>query len=434
MTLSADAMQTATQMIAAMQTGALSAETLARACLDRIDLREPSIHAWAYIDPDQAIAKARACDAADAKLTLNGLPIGIKDMILTRDMPTQYNSPIYPGFAPVIDAACVMTLRAAGAVIFGKTATVEFGATGRRAATCNPHDYERTPGGSSSGSAAAVADFHVPIALGTQTGGSIMRPASFCGVYGMKPTWGVVCNEGAKMFSPSLDTLGWFTRSAADLALMYDLFDPEPSAQPALDIAASRIAICRTPVWDHADIATRDALARAEALLRAAGATVVDLELPTPFEQLPGHQDLIMRVEGRATFLSEYRAHYDLLHDSFRGHVENVSGYTRDRQRVAYDEAARCRAMFDELAAGYDAVLAPSTVGEAPLGLDSTGAYIFNGMWTLLHVPCINVPGLTGPNGLPIGLTVTGPRFADRRVLAAAEALGHLFAAAQGVS
>jgi Asp-tRNA(Asn)/Glu-tRNA(Gln) amidotransferase A subunit family amidase len=419
---------TATEALECMRSGGLSAEALARACLARVEARDQLVHAWTHVDPNQVMAAARAGDGQVAKGPLSGVPIGIKDVILTRDMPTQYNSPIYQGFSPGIDAACVMILRAAGALIFGKTDTVEFAATGRRALTCNPHDLERTPGGSSSGSAAAVADRHVPIALGTQTAGSIVRPASFCGVFGMKPTWNLVSNEGAKMFSPTLDTIGWYARSAEDLALVYDVFDPEPTAEAVLDIAEARIAICRTPVWDQAGPATRTALADAVELLRKAGATVIDLELPSPFERLPELQTLIMRAEARGTFLSEYRAHYDLLGASFREQVENIDDYTRDQLRAAYDVAAQCRAVFDDIAAGYDAVLAPSTVGEATVGLESTGSYVFNGLWTLLQAPCINVPGFTGPNGLPVGLTVTGPRFADRKVLAASAALGRLFA------
>ena len=422
------AMLSASEALSRMRSGMLSSEALVRACLDRAEIREPQVRAWCHIDPERVMAEARARDQAKAKPVLNGVPIAFKDMILTQDMPTQYNSPIYRGFSPGIDAACVMTLRAAGAVVFGKNDTVEFGAIGRRALTRNPHDLARTPGGSSSGSAAAVADFHVPIALGTQTGGSIMRPASFCGVYGMKPTWNLVCNEGAKMFAPTLDTIGWFARSAQDLALIYDVFDPEPAVGTTLDVARARIAICRTPVWQHAEPGTRQALAGAADLLRAAGATIVDLELPSIFGQLPELQDLIMAAEGRGTFLSEYRAHYDQLDSRFRRHVENADGYTRGQLRSAYDVAASCRAIFDDIAAGYDAILTPSTVGEATLGLESTGSYIFNGMWTLLHVPCVNVPGFVGPNGMPIGLTVTGARFADRQVLAVAEAFGSVFA------
>jgi Asp-tRNA(Asn)/Glu-tRNA(Gln) amidotransferase A subunit family amidase len=274
-----------------------------------------------------------------------------------------------------------------------------------------------------------VADFHVPLALGTQTGGSMIRPASFCGVHAIKPTWNLVNRDGAKVYAVTLDTVGWFGRSVADLRLLYDVFDPQPAAPDEalhLEPARLRIAVCRSPVWNKADAATRDALASATRLLKAAGATVTELELPPPFEQLADLQHLIMRTEGRSAFLAEYRAHHDQLHESFREQVENRDGTTRAQLLHAYDTAALCRARFDAIAADYDAVLTPSVVGEAPVGLAATGDYVFNAMWTLLHVPCVNVPGCKGPNGLPVGLTLTGPRFSDRRVLAVAEAFSRL--------
>ena len=421
------ALLTATQMLARLKSGALSAEALAAACLRRIASREDQVHAWSFLDPDFVLGRARALDQAGLKGRLSGLPIGVKDVILTEDMPTQYNAPAYRGFHPRIDAASVMTLRTDGALIFGKTATVEFAARGRKALTRNPHDFERTPGGSSSGSAAAVADFHVPLALGTQTGGSMIRPASYCGVWAIKPTWNLLSNEGAKRYSATLDTIGWYARSAADLGLVYDVFDLETEAPPPFRVAGARIALCRSPVWDQAEPATRNALGEAGELLRAAGATVVDLELPASFANLAEVQNLIMRAEGRAAFLSEYRAHYDLSDPTLREEVENVDGFTRAQLLAAYDQAAACRPQFDRIAAEFDAVLTPSAVGEAPVGLAATGPWAFNAMWTLLHVPAVNIPGFAGPNGLPVGLTATGPRFADRKVLAAAEAIGRVF-------
>jgi Asp-tRNA(Asn)/Glu-tRNA(Gln) amidotransferase A subunit family amidase len=413
--------QTACQLAERLRRGELSVETLARACLERVAARELDVHAWAHLDAALVLAEARKLDRDGVKGPLYGLPIGIKDVILTRDMPTQHNSPIYRGSWPEIDAACVKILRAAGALIFGKTDTVEFAATGRRALTRNPHDLAHTPGGSSSGSAAAVADLHVPLALGTQTGGSVIRPASFCGVYAMKPTWNLVSNEGSKSFAPTLDTIGWFGRCAADLALVYEAFDPEPAPPlPALESGHIRVAVCRLPIWDRASDATRDTLARATSSLGSAGAHVCELDLPAQFAALIDLQELIMHAEARSVFLSEYRVDRSLLHENLIGYVENVDRITRRDLLAAYDTAAACRTTFDRIAAEYDVVLTPSAVGEAPLGLTETGSFIFNGIWTLLHVPCINVPGFTSKNDLPIGLTLLGPRFADRRVLAAA--------------
>ncbi len=415
---------TASEMLAGLRSGAFSAETLAASCLARIAAREDEVHAWSYLDPDHVLAQARALDRGGVKGRLHGLPIGIKDVILTEDMPTQYNSPAYRGFHPHIDAACVMTLRAEGAVILGKTATVEFAARGRKAATRNPRDLARTPGGSSSGSGAAVADCHVPLALGTQTGGSMIRPASYCGVWAIKPTWNLVSNEGAKRYSATLDTIGWYGRSAADLALVHDVFDLETVSPPPFIVAGASVALCRSPVWDQAEPATRDALAAAGELLRAVGAIVTELTLPPGFNDLADLQSLVMRAEGRAAFLSDYRAHYDLVDPTVREEVENADSITRAQLLDAYDRAAACRAQFDRIAAGYDAILTPSAAGEAPVGLAATGPWVFNAMWTLLHVPVVNIPAFTGPNGLPVGLTATGPRFGDRKVLASAEALG----------
>ncbi len=416
----------ASEAATALRAGTLTAERLASACLDRIDARDDTIRAWAFLDRDLILRNARVLDAAPVRGPLHGLPVGVKDVMQTFDMPTQYNSPLYQGHFPGVDAACVSLLRSAGALILGKTDTVEFAATGHRAATRNPRDLARTPGGSSSGSAAAVADHHVPLALGTQTAGSMTRPASFCGVWSMKPTWGMINREGSKIYSNTLDTIGWFAGSAADLALVYDVYDQEPGSAPPLAIRGLRVALCRTPVWDKASDATRAALAAAGEALSAAGAIVTDLTLPTAFDSLPEQQVLIMRAEGRNALLPEARAFPGRLEPRLQEMVDNVDGYTRTELLAAYDHAAACRPRFDAIATGFDAVLAPSAVGEAPLGREDTGDWVFNGMWTLLHGPNINIPAATGPNGAPIGLTVVGGRYRDRAILAAAAAIGEV--------
>ncbi|MDR3511525.1 MAG: amidase [Caulobacteraceae bacterium] len=420
---------TAAEAVTRIRSGELSAERLARACLDRLAARDGEVRAWTFVDPDLVLAQARELDRAGPGGPLHGLPVGIKDVIQTEDMPTRHNSPLYRTARPTIDAACVSLLRSAGAVIFGKTDTVEFAASGRRALTRNPRDLERTPGGSSSGSAAAVADFHVPVTLGTQTGGSVIRPASFCGVWAIKPTWGVVSREGAKFNAVTLDTIGWFARSAADLGLIYDAYDPEPGAAGPLALNGARVAVCRTPVWDRAAPETRQALEAGAEALRRAGAEVVELDLPPEFDALAEMQLLIMRAEARIAFLADDRAHPGELEASLKAQVDNAFGYDRAGLLRAYDTAARCRPAFDALAGGFDAILAPSAVGEAPEGLGDVGDLVFNGLWTLLHVPTVNVPAFKGPNGLPVGLTVTGPRFSDRKVIAAAEAFGRAFEA-----
>jgi Asp-tRNA(Asn)/Glu-tRNA(Gln) amidotransferase A subunit family amidase len=411
----------ASRAAAAIRNGRLLAAELASACLDRVDSREAEVRAWAYLDPAQVRASAASRDAGPARGTLLGVPLGVKDVLLTSDMPTRYNSPLERDCAAGADAACVATLRQAGALVFGKTETVEFASLGRPAATRNPQDPRRTPGGSSSGSAAAVADYHVPLALGTQTAGSIIRPASFCGVFGFKPSWGLVSTDGLKCFAPSLDTIGWFARSAADLALVFGVF--QPPAPPRAS-RGRRIALCRTPMWDHASLATHAAMASAAARARAAGASVTELELPAIFAGLSDAQTLIMRAEGGRSMLPELMAHGGKLHPALRGMVQDLARLDYADLRAAYDLAAHCRAAFDDLAGKFDGLLAPSTVGVAPDFAAGTGDYIFNGFWTLLHAPCVNVPGFMTEDGLPVGVTLTGPRFSDQTVLEVAAECG----------
>ncbi|MBL8702701.1 MAG: amidase [Alphaproteobacteria bacterium] len=416
--------------------GDLTSEALVRACLARIAARDAEVKAWCWIDPAQAIAAAREADTRrllDAgKLgPLHGVPVGIKDIIDTADMPTQHNSRIFRGHRPARDAACVTILRAAGAVILGKTETVEFASHGRNPVTVNPHDFARTPGGSSSGSAAAVAADMVPLSFGTQTGGSIIRPGAFCGVYGFKPTHGLVSSEGAKPFSPTLDTIGWYARSAADLRLLADVFEvADGTTAPAPAAGSLRIGICRTEYWSRAEPGMRDAMATAERRLRAAGAQVEDVALGPALAALNDLKETVMRVEGRVAFLDLERARPDLLSPGIVKRMADARQRGHGALRDALDRAAVARIEFDRLAGAFDALLTPAANGEAPLGLTFTGDPIFNGLWTLLHAPCVTVPGLVGPAGLPIGLQLVAPRYRDARLLAVAETLGALLAGA----
>jgi Asp-tRNA(Asn)/Glu-tRNA(Gln) amidotransferase A subunit family amidase len=422
---------TATDAARAIASGEITAEDLTRSCLARIDRREPTVRAWASLDLVRALSEARERDRSFARhgavSPLHGIPVGIKDMIDTADLPTQHNSPIYRGHRPGQDAACVAVLRAAGAIILGKTETVEFATGGRKAPTTNPHDHSRTPGGSSSGSAAAVADFQVPLAFGTQTGGSLIRPASFCGIFALKPSWGLVSREGAKLASLTFDTIGWYARSIADLAAVAELFQVIDGSLPPPPADKLRIAICPSPVFEQAAAETRAALARGAEILAASGARCETLHLDPSFDGLVDAHETIALAETRAAFLAEYRRAGHLLDDDFKAKVENRAGITSQRLRDAYDLAGECRAAFDRIAAGYDAVLTPAAIGEAPVGLASTGDHVFNRIWTLLHVPCVAVPGFQGPNGLPVGLQLVGPRFEDGRVLAIGDTVSRLF-------
>ena len=409
---------TATQIVAAIAAGQLGAEDVARACLDRIAVRDPAVRAWSYVDPASVLRQARELDKRPVRGPLHGVPIGVKDMIDTADMPTQHNSPIFQGHRPALDAAAISTLRSAGAIILGKTDTTEFAAAGRRAATRHPKDPARSPGGSSAGSAASVSDHQVPVALGTQTAGSTMRPASFCGVFALKPTWGAVSREGVKLYATSLDTLTWFTRSVDDLALLCDAFALHDDAPPRpVLLSSARFAVCRTPMWHAASPGTPEALDAATEALRAAGATVDTLDLPPHFAALTDLQNTIMVAEGKAAFLNLARTHPHTLHDDFHARAENRTAISRMALLHAYDTAARCRVEFDAIAAGYDAVIVPSARGEATAYTDGPGDAVFNRMWTLLHAPSVNIPTTTGPTGMPVGVTLLAPRFHDRQLL-----------------
>ncbi len=407
--------------------GRTTVRAVADACLERIDARDALVGAWAHIDPDLVRAQADALDRTPRRGSLHGLPVGVKDVLLTRDMPTQYGCDLYKGHHLPIDAASVALLRQAGALILGKTETVELASIGAPPRTRNPHAPDHTPGGSSSGSAAAVADGHVPMAFGTQTGGSIIRPASFCGVWALKPTWGTVSTEGAKPFAPSLDTIGWFGRSARDLSLLLDAFDPVPQpAAVAPPLADARIGIWRTSGWSRAEAATRDAMDVAIASLRKAGAQITELDSAAPFDNLASIHWTVMLAEGQRSFLAEYRAAPDRIHPRIAEMARTGSGFSAADLRAAQNIAADARVRFDAMAAGFDAILAPSTIAEAPRGLESTGDLLFNGLFTLLHVPCVNMPLYRATNDLPVGLTLTGPRTTDRAVIAMAAAIARI--------
>jgi amidase len=414
----------ATEVVAAVKSGELSVSEVAEAIIDRYHKRNAEVEAFAFIDPDQVRADAKALDAVAEKGPLHGVPVGLKDVVNTKDMPTEHHNDRYAGSRPGIDASCVDTMRAAGALFVGKTVTTEFAATGNGGPTKNPHDATRTPGGSSSGSAAAVADFQAALAIGTQTGGSTIRPGSFCGIYALKPTWNSVSREGLKMYSATCDTAGFYARTAEDLMLVADVFDFDANTSPLpASLRGLKVAVCRTPNWPNALPATQQAMFEAAASLAGAGAVVTDLTLDGDFLGLIDAHHKILRREGRSAFLGEYRNNPALL-DSFKATVENREGLSVSAVREAYKLADRCRAQIDDIIAGYDVVLAPSSTGEAPVGIDSTGDASFNGLWTVLQVPVVNVPGHLGPAGMPVGLSFVGRRYDDRKVIAAAGLAG----------
>lgn len=389
--------------------GTLSSEALVTACLERIALREPQVGAWIHLDPEQALAEARACDRRAPAGPLHGVPIGLKDIIDTAAMPTGYGSPIYHGWRPQRDAHCVAQLRNAGAVILGKTVTAEF-ATYHPGKTANPHRLTHTPGGSSSGSAAAVADFHVPCALGTQTAGSIIRPASFCGVIGYKPTYNAFDYDGLHPLAPSLDTLGLFVREFADLAPLRQVLALTPPASPAVapGVRPPRIGWCRTAQWQRGDAAMRAALAAHAERLARAGAELVEIELPPSFVQLVEAQTLIFAAEAARGLAREWREQPQLLSPALSALLEQGRRHTPAMEQAAHQLAHQCGAELAELLRRVDVLLTPSSLGEAPAGLERTGDPLFNRIWTMLHVPCVSYPIGRGPQGLPLGAQVVG--------------------------
>jgi len=409
----------AAEAVELLRRGEISSVELVRACLDRIAAEEHRVEAWEYLDPELALFQARRADTVSPRRPLAGLPVGVKDIIDTADMPTACGTPIRRGRRPAADAACVAALRAAGAVILGKTVTTEL-ALFTPGKTRNPHHAGHTPGGSSSGSAAAVAAFMVPAALGTQTAGSIIRPASFCGVIGWKPSHGLLSLAGVSPLAPSLDTLGAFARAVEDLPLLTNALggalDPvAPLASPP------RVGLCRTDQWPLAAPETRRAVEEAAAKIAAAGGEVREVELGADLAGLAEAQATIMAVEIARSLGVERREHEALLSPSLRKLIDEGTATPPERHATALSRADLGRRRFPEVLADVDVLLTPSAVGEAPVGLESTGDPAFCRIWTLLHAPCVNLPAATGPQGLPVGIQLVGAPGRDAQLLAAAE-------------
>jgi len=412
--------------------GEISSEELVTACLERIEAVEGDIQAWAHLDPEFALAQARMLDAARkggvAIGPLHGLPVGIKDIIDTEALPTENGTVLDAGRAPRDDASVVTQLRQAGAVIMGKTVTTEL-AVYSPGKTRNPRNPGHTPGGSSSGSAAAVAAEMVPLAVGTQTNGSVIRPASYCGVCGFKPTHGLISRTGVLKQSPPLDTIGTFGRTVEDAALLadaitaYDERDPHSRlrARPTLrETALTRppldpvFAFVRTPVWDRA---SADCQAAFDELAGVLGAACDEVKLPGPFDGAHAVHRTIMLADFAKYFSGYYRRGADRLSDSLRGMIEEGQGTLAVDYSVAIDWIELLNAGLDEVFSRYDAILTPAAPGEAPAGLEATGDPAFCTLWTLCGTPAITLPLMEGSNGLPIGVQLVGRRGEDARLL-----------------
>ncbi|HZE46319.1 MAG TPA: amidase, partial [Xanthobacteraceae bacterium] len=401
--------------------GVISSEQYVGACLARVRETDARIEAWAFLDPDHALEQARAADrwrrSGQPIGPLHGVPIGVKDIIDTADMPTEHGSPIYRGNRPFADAACVALLRMAGAVILGKTVTTEF-ANRFPGATVNPHNPAHTPGGSSSGSAAGVADFQVPVGLGTQTGGSVIRPSAFCGVVGYKPSFGEFSRSGVKMQCPNLDTLGVLCRSVEDLALMRAVLIGMPHRPIGRTLGGPRIGICRTPAWDAAEPPVQALIEQSATRFAAAGARVSEVSFASDFAGILDHHRRIFNYEAARNYAYEYEEHHDQVSQVLR---DTVLSPGRELPLAAYvealDTAEAFRRHLDDIFRDVDVLLTPSAAGEAPEGLGSTGDPSFNSIWTLSWSPCVTLPAGTGPKGLPLGVQLVGHRFRDEALL-----------------
>ncbi|MGB0629065.1 MAG: amidase [Alphaproteobacteria bacterium] len=407
----------ATEISDGVKAGRFTAEAVTQACLDRIAAREDVVMAWEFLDPELALTQARAVDAAPEKALLAGVPVGIKDIIDTRDMPTSMGSPVYDGHRPPVDASCVARLRAAGAVILGKTVTCEFaGLTPRK--TANPHDPARTPGGSSSGSCAAVADDMAPVALGTQTGGSVLRPSSYCGIIGFKPSFDTFSLKGVFPAAESLDTLGLHARSIDDVELVTSAL-LQRDHKPAPDMPRPPVVgLCRTSMWDDALPESRAAVETAAEAMKAAGANIRDFELPEEFEWLGDVRGRINARERAVAMAGEWANDRDQLSDQLRNTVQEGLDTPYEDYLDAMYLMETCRARMNQTFEGCDVLLTPAVDGEAPLGLDDTGSPRFQALWTMLHVPTVTLPTHKGPNGLPVGIQLVAPYRADRALMA----------------
>ena len=422
----------AAEAIGKLRNGEIASEELVQACLDRIDEVDGEIEAWAHLNPEYALDQARTLDArrqAGGPVgPLHGIPVGIKDIFNTDCLPTENGTVLNSGRQPMENCRVVSLLMEAGAVIMGKTVTTELAVYGP-GKTKNPHNPGHTPGGSSSGSAAAVAACMVPLAVGSQTNGSVIRPAAYCGVVGFKPTHGLIPRTGVLRLSDVLDTIGVFARSVEDAAMIAELliaYDPgdkdtRARARPPLSETTVEeppmppmLTFAKTSVWDQADKETQDAFVELKELL---GGVCDDLDLPEPFEHAVEQHGKIMNADLAKNLGAYYEHGKDRLSEVLREKIEEG----QKTLAVDYNRAVDGREFLNDGLAGvfdrYDAIITPATVGEAPAGLDSTGNPIFNSLWTYCGTPAVTLPLMEGPNGLPVGVQLIGRRGDDARLL-----------------
>ncbi len=406
----------ASELVRQLNRREIRAEELVRACLDRIAQREPEVQAWTHVASDAALARARELDRAPVQGLLHGLPLGVKDLFDTADMPTHYGSSIYAAHQPAADASVVALCKEQGAIMLGKTVTTEF-ATFTPGKTRNPHRTTHTPGGSSSGSAAAVADAMVPLAFASQTAASVIRPAAFCGIVGYKPSFGSVNRAGIKALSDSLDTVGFLGRSVKDVALFAAAATGDTGLLQ-LDVSSTpRVALCHTHEWPYADADTRRAMEHAARSLARAGVPVRELTLPAAFSGLLQAQKDIMGFDLVRSLAHERLHHADALSPGLREVLAAGQQVSLEQYRAALQLAQAARAMVSSAFGEHEVMLAPSAVGEAPATRGQTGDPVFGRVWTLLGLPCVHLPFYQGASGMPVGLQVIGRHGEDKVAL-----------------
>ena len=392
----------------AIADGTLTSEALTEACLAQIRERDDAVGAWESVDAERALSEARARDKEDARSLLHGIPFGVKDIIDAEGYPTRMGSPIYADAGPALaDAACVALARDAGMVPLGKTVTTEF-ALRTAGKTRNPLRLSHSPGGSSSGSAAAVADFQAPVAIGTQTGGSVIRPASFCGVVGFKPSFGRIPRAGVKSVSESLDTVGVLARNVADAAAFAAVMEGAAPLHRVDRIDRPRFAFARTTAWDRLSPAAHKAGREAIERARKAGASVIEVEPPPAFREALDAQDAIQQYEACRGLAFELRMREDQVSLGLRDYVSAGKDMPREQYDRARNVQASCRAALWAFFSEFAAVITPSAPGEAPANPSDTGSPVANRIWTMTGAPVVGVPGMLGPDGMPIGMQVIG--------------------------
>ena len=403
-------------LVRRLEAGETNPRAIVDLCAEAIATREREVAAFVALDIEAA--RKAAENSRLGSLPLRGLPIGVKDIYDTADFPTQYGSPIYAGYRPLADATAVTLARRAGGIVLGKTATTEFASlvpTGTR----NPRNLAHTPGGSSSGSAAAVAAAMLPIAFGSQTAGSVVRPAAFCGVAGFKPSYRLIPTVGMKCYAWHLDTVGLFAANVADVAYAAAAISERPLRVDEKAPAAPRIGLVRTHLWSKASAAMHAAIDAAARGAETNGATVIDLELPEIMQQAYRAQFVIQDFEAFRSLAFEYDKHRDLIGKPLREQLDRAAAISVDDYDAARRTASRARQSLGDFFRDVDVILTPSAPGAAPSGFGFTGDPVFNRLWTLMGTPCVNVPGLS-EGDLPLGVQIVGDFGRDRQTLEAA--------------